>query len=262
MSAPPIFRYAERRPGDELLPWIRNFWMFEVGAEAPPLHHVPPDGCTALVMHLTGPPGPGLLASGPWLAPLTVPVQPGDRFGGVRLQPGAAPILFGVSPVELRNRAQLAAPMLGSIATDIERALRAADEIDTLAAEVGTVLATHLREMRHPDQLVTHVAARLAENGDLSPSVLARELAVSDRTLRRRFGAGTGISPKQFARIRRFIKAAWGIADEERTWSEVAHGVGYADQPHLNRDVTDLTGLTPGALRRRIRSTRHDDVMP
>ncbi len=38
--------------------------------------------------------------------------------------------------------------------------------------------------------------------------------------------------------------------------------MGYADQPHLNRDVTDLTGLTPGALRHRIRSTRHDDVMP
>lgn len=54
MPAPPIFRYTERRPRGELLPWIRNFWMFEVGADAPPLHHVPPDGCTALVMHLNG----------------------------------------------------------------------------------------------------------------------------------------------------------------------------------------------------------------
>ncbi|MBL0802391.1 AraC family transcriptional regulator, partial [Streptomyces albidoflavus] len=55
--------------------------------------------------------------------------------------------------------------------------------------------------------------------------------------------------PKTLARILRLARArelgATGLSA-----AEVAHRAGYADQPHLSREVRALTGLTPGALLR------------
>ncbi len=263
MPAPPIFRYAERRPEAALLPWIRNFWMFEVGPSAPPVHHVPPDGCTSLVMHLNGAPSAELMVSGPWLAPLAVPVAIGDRYGGARFQPGAAPLLLGVPSTSLRDRVRPAAPLLGFRARAIEEALFGVRDIDALADRLTPALEELVRGRAEPGPPVSSAAQRLLDSGGQYPlATLASELGVSERTMRRKFAAEVGVSPKQFARIRRLFEAAWQVVGGNESWSRVAHGVGYADQPHLNRDVTDLTGLTPGALRSRIRSTQHDEVVP
>ena len=89
---------------------------------------------------------------------------------------------------------------------------------------------------------------------------LAVALRISHRTLLRRFRAATALSPKQFARIRRLLAAAWRVVDGETTWSRIAAATGYADQPHLHHEVAALTGLRPDELGERIRSTAHHQV--
>lgn len=255
------FRYAERRPAVALQPWIRNYWWFAVGRDAPPVHHVPPDGCTALVIHLNGH-GPAML-SGPWLDPLAVPISSGDRYGGVRLQPGALEPLLGVSAMAMRNRVAPAPPAPQGLAAALRRALGGEPNVDDLAAALDRMLPGLVTVSEQRDPLVAAAVDRLvATAGEMAIAALATELGCSERTLRRRFGAATGQSPKEFARIRRVLAAAWSVAQSGATWSAAAHAAGYADQPHLHRDVADFTGLTPGALGRRIRSTVHDGVIP
>lgn len=257
----PVFRYAERRPAPPLRSWFRNYWWFAVGDGAPPVHHVPPDGCTALVIHLGGS-GPAML-SGPWLEPLAVPIRPGDCYAGVRIQPGALASLLGITATTMRNRVIPAPSALQDVATAIRSTLGSAATADDVAAALDRALPplVPLRDERDP--IIAGAVDRLvASGGELAIAALATELGCSERTLRRRFGAATGQSPKEFARIRRMLAAAWSVARGTPTWSAAAHAAGYADQPHLHRDVADFTGLTPGAFGKRIRSTEHDDVIP
>ena len=59
----------------------------------------------------------------------------------------------------------------------------------------------------------------------------------------------TGISPRRFARIQRFhalLRSA--DAAPHPAWAALAFRHGYADQPHLIREVQDLAGVTPARL--------------
>jgi AraC-like DNA-binding protein len=59
----------------------------------------------------------------------------------------------------------------------------------------------------------------------------------------------TGMSPRRFARIQRFhalLRSADCAARLE--WAALAFRHGYADQPHLIREVQDLAGVTPARL--------------
>jgi methylphosphotriester-DNA--protein-cysteine methyltransferase len=73
----------------------------------------------------------------------------------------------------------------------------------------------------------------------------AAELGLSSRQLRRTMLTNTGLGPKTYQRVvrlRRFLA-------DDRPLAEAAVAAGYADQPHLTRDVTRLCGLAPAALR-------------
>jgi AraC-like DNA-binding protein len=246
-----------------LVRWLRNYWMLEVGPGAPAAHHVPPDGSTAVVVALRGGGHGPVLLSGPWLTPLAVPVQPGDRYLGVRFQPGALEPLLGIVPATVRNRAVPAGTVGGVVLDSLGPALAGTATIDDAATQLDTWFAPLAAGAATPDPLVADAVARLIGSGGEVPiAELAATLGCSPRTLRRRFGAATGLSPKQFARIRRLLRAAWSMATGTTTWGRAAHEAGYADQPHLHRDIADFTGITPGDLGRRIRSTRHDAVEP
>lgn len=257
----PAFRYAERRPAATLQPWIRNYWWFAVGDDAPPVHHVPPDGCTALVIHLNAN-APAML-SGPWLEPLAVPIRAGDRYGGVRFQPGALEAVLGMSATTMRNRVTPAPATLQELVSVLRAAVGREPDADALAADFDRLLPTLTAGRDRRDPLVVEAVDRLvAAGGELPISALATELGCSTRTLRRRFTAATGQTPKEFARVRRLLTAAWAVTHGTPTWSAAAHAAGYADQPHLHRDVADFTGLTPGAFGKRLQATRHEDVVP
>ncbi len=258
---PPPFRYAERPPTAALAPWFLAYWEFSVREGAPPEHYVPPDGCTSLTMIVGGPARGALLASGPWLEPLAVPVEAGSRYVGIRLKAGVAGIVLGVDPSSLRNSSIPADAMLGPLAGALRDAVMGTSDFDGAAAVLDDIWSREVSRFTEPDPLVMRAVERvIAANGELSIATLARDVNTSERTLLRRFKAATGLTPKQFARIRRLLAAAWQVVDGRDTWSEIAARAGYADQPHLHHDVVDLTGLRPDDFGDRIRSTEHDGV--
>jgi transcriptional regulator GlxA family with amidase domain len=83
--------------------------------------------------------------------------------------------------------------------------------------------------------------------GRLRVEGLADEVGWSRKRLWSRFRAQLGVSPKVAARLVRFDHAAHLLA-AGRAPAEVAVGCGYADQPHLHREVRAFAGLTPTAV--------------
>jgi AraC-like DNA-binding protein len=86
--------------------------------------------------------------------------------------------------------------------------------------------------------------------------VLAAQLSISERQLRRRCLASVGIGAKTLQRTLRFQGfvglAPHGLArgrpPARDGLAALAGAAGYADQAHLNRECLRLTGLTPRAF--------------
>jgi transcriptional regulator GlxA family with amidase domain len=83
----------------------------------------------------------------------------------------------------------------------------------------------------------------------MAVSAASREVALTDRHLRRRFHDAVGYGPKTLQRVlrlRRFLALAESSASSDL--ARVASEAGYADQPHLTRECGELAGLPPAAL--------------
>jgi AraC-like DNA-binding protein len=103
---------------------------------------------------------------------------------------------------------------------------------------------------------VRHAVRRLGSTHAPSIHDLADELGVTQRHLSRSFGAWVGLSPKVFARIRRFQHALEVCRRPDSSLAEVAARLGYSDQAHLSHEVRRFSGLSPARL------PRHDAGQP
>jgi AraC-like DNA-binding protein len=78
---------------------------------------------------------------------------------------------------------------------------------------------------------------------------IARSLSMSERQLERRFLDRVGTTPRRWASLRRFERAA-ALVGSGAPLGRVALDAGYYDQSHFIRDFRRFAGVTPGELRR------------
>lgn len=91
------------------------------------------------------------------------------------------------------------------------------------------------------------IDTRLAE--PINVTDLASALAVSPKTLARRFDAALGLSPVKFIQRRRILHAAHLIESTSMSIDAVAEKVGYQDATALRKLIKRELGMTPTALR-------------
>ncbi len=214
------------------------------------VQRVLPDGCADVVWVEGG----RAVVAGPATEAVLVAIPAGAAAYGVRFGPGAAGPALGVAAHELHNRTVALADIWGADGAELDERLAGAPpgaRFSVLAAGV----AGRVRRAAEPDPLVTRASRLLA--GGAAIAAASRELAVSDRHLRRRFHDAVGYGPKTLQRVlrlRRFLALAEGVGAggparaDALPLARLAAEAGYADQPHLTRDCTELAGLAPAAL--------------
>ncbi|MEU2711664.1 AraC family transcriptional regulator [Streptomyces sp. NPDC007205] len=196
-----------------------------------------PDGCMDLLWSEGR-----LLVAGPDTGPY-VPEGPSRFWADVRFFPGTAPALLGVPAHELRDlRAELAdlwpAARVRRLRDRVEAAPDPATALEDIALEQAERTAA-------PDPLMHRLVERLDEGRPVSAT--AAELGIGTRTLHRRCLGAFGYGPKTLARILR-LQRALALARSGTPYAETAVRAGYADQPHLAREVRELTGIPLGKL--------------
>ncbi|MBL7631393.1 AraC family transcriptional regulator [Frankia sp. CN6] len=205
-----------------------------------------PDGCMDLIWT-----GRGLLVAGPDSVAHEHRDDSGAVYTGLRFAPGTAPAVLGVPAEELRD---LRVPLDELWPSDEASRLTervAASPTPGRALESLTLAAA--RDPRHPglvEPLAATITASLAPGQhDATPSVAATaaRVALSERQLHRRCRAAFGYGPKTLARILRF-RHALALAAAGVPFATAASAAGYADQPHLSRDVHALAGTSLGEL--------------
>jgi AraC-like DNA-binding protein len=261
--------YAERRPIRELHNWIQSLWTFDASRLDASVHEhfVPPDGCISILKLRQAPcPRSSIILVGPRWQPHQVPIHGGDCYDGVRFWPFSAHALFGDELPHLVGYigplAMVSPQLTETIAAAFDRP--AADTQPLFAVAVQDVLLRRLPELEMIDPLVRETIVRMiAARGAEPVSSIAAELTISLRQLQRRFNRATGLTLKQFARIRRFREAASELLRQvPRPWCQVALDAGYADQAHLTREFSQMIGLSATELEIRHAAIRHENVQP
>ncbi|HEU4656515.1 MAG TPA: DUF6597 domain-containing transcriptional factor [Capillimicrobium sp.] len=232
---PARLTYREHAVPAALRPWLACTWE-RTGAGGPPVRVIP-DGCVDVVWTQ----GAGTMVAGPNTTAFLVPVAPGARVAGVRMRPGAAAAVLGVSADRLRDGRPGLREVWGDDGARLSEALEAA--ADPRALLLGAV-AARVARAPEPDPLVRAAVARLAADPSARVSRLASGLFVSERQLRRRFEAAVGYGPKLLARVVR-LQRALAEARAGAALAEAAVGAGYADQAHFAGDCRALAGAPP-----------------
>ncbi|WP_435194959.1 AraC family transcriptional regulator [Streptomyces sp. NRRL F-5630] len=188
----------------------------------------------------------------------------GWRYGAVYPAP-ALVAEIARETTTLRGAPGFAAPVLADpYATRlVHRVLRAAEEGDALTADtlLRVTVTRLLRRNGGPlrARAVRGAGARVAAEArdllagrlDDPPSLgeLAAVLGTGPYALLRAFRAAYGMPPHTWLTDAR-VRAARRLLDAGLAPADVAHAVGFSDQPHLNRHFTRIVGVPPGAYRR------------
>lgn len=208
--------------------WTRS-WSHRIGTD-PVLVH--PDGCMDLVFD-----DGTVWVAGADTGPRYTTHREGDFVEGVRFAPGLLPAVLGVPANEFTD---LTAP-LADVSPALARRLRTHQDISAVFISDALESAT-LESWVEP-------TVRALFRG-VSAAQIAHRLEISQRQLHRRCVAAFGYGPRRLQVILRADRAI-DLLRAGHDLSETAATAGYADYPHLYRDVLRLTGLRPAAFSRR-----------
>lgn len=234
--------YAETPPTGPLRAVVEVAWRAHTGT-APHTQRVLPDGCMDLLLS-----GGRAVVAGPDTAAHLAGSPAGGVTTGLRFRPGALPALLGVPADALRDRRVPLADVLDPGRRRLLRPTSAGDG-DTgdaaWLARLALALQAAAADDRTPAPLPRPALRALA--GGMPAAELADRLGVTGRTLHRRCVATLGYGPAVARRVLRFRAAAALLYDGVPP-AAVAARTGYADQPHLSREVRALAGVSPASL--------------
>ncbi|MBG0851646.1 helix-turn-helix domain-containing protein [Streptomyces spinoverrucosus] len=196
-----------------------------------------PDGCMDLLWH-----DGRLLVAGPDTRAHRTDGR-GGAWAGVRFLPGTAPTFLGLPAHEVRDRrVELADLWQAARVRRLTARVNAAADPASGLEEVALALAA---DADPPDPLLMRIVTALDAGRPVAAT--ADELGLGARQLHRRALTAFGYGPKTLARVLR-LQRALTLARDGTPLAETAVAAGYADQPHLAREVRDLAGATLGEL--------------
>jgi AraC-like DNA-binding protein len=253
-------------PAPALRSIVKTLWVATPATGQPALasarEHVLPTGDMHLVIRLSA-------------APLRIYAGPADHSGytvghavvggaraafyardvstpswsvGAQLHPGAAQALFGASAAELAGRHTPLEDLWGAAAgTTRERLLEAGDPQRQLA-RFEALLAQRWSRLRGLHPAVAQAIEQLATTGNVGEVVA--QSGYSHRHFIALFRQVVGLSPKAYARVRRFQDTLARLtADRTAAWTDLAAEGGYSDQAHLIREFREFAGIAPETYR-------------
>jgi len=251
--------YSTYVPGAPLADFVESLWFYE---STTPLPHTRerrlPSGSVELVINLredvvsvydcqdtnklhsfrTG------VISGPYSTFFVLKTSGLSSMIGVVFKPGGAAPFLPFPVAELQNRHVSLETLWGVLALELQDRLRA---VATPRARFSILEQWLLTRARRPllwRPTLTFALAELHTTQTISEVV--EQTGLSSRRFIQIFHEAVGLTPKQFARVKRFQEVL-RLAEKGKqiVWADIALSCGYYDQAHFIHDFHDFCGLTP-----------------
>lgn len=247
---------APPQQGDTLmqLPTVRTRIAWEFPSEGCILHVAPANGGQRHVE------GPLLCTANTGTQMVTFLSSRPRKFVGVEFKPGGLQAFLRLSvrqlPHSLMPLTDVWDPRTVDEAT--QRLAQALELSNAAALDVlESVLLEQLQDAQHGERpLQTALHSLGAHDGTVASA--ATHVGMSDRQFRDVVHAGTGLTPKRYARVARFARALRGVHHQTTaTETALAAECGYFDQAHFNHEFKALAGMTPTTYRNEHGEARH-----
>ena len=210
-------------------------WVYRASTDV--VAPVLPDGCCDLILQFAPGAASRLLFSGLDPAIRHVRLGPGTTLVGARLRAGIVEADFGLAPRSTLGRVVSLEPWRIGLSALPEG--EGPSTLSDMAAGLASVLGG--RTPRVPEMLSCLAETRSVERA-------AQRLGVSARTVHRYVSGHTGFAPSDWVDLAR-ARRALAVLPDPVSLAEIAHGAGYADQPHMTRSFGRWFRRTPAALR-------------
>ena len=199
----------------------------------------------------------GAMLAGPASRASVIEFEQGHAHVCVTFALGAAS-RFVAAPLALARDEMVPLEILwGAPGASLRERLLEASMPDDALAVTEAVLLGQLTGADAPDPAMVAAAGALSRG--VRVGEVAADLGLLPRTLRRRFTAAVGLTPKRFGRVQRMQRLVRDLdGQRDADWAALAARHGYADQSHLADEFRELAGVTPGEyLRSRVNGPNH-----
>jgi AraC-like DNA-binding protein len=262
-----VLFYRECQAPPPVAHLVLSFWEFTArsGNNAPIMHEVFPDGCISLIHRQNKKLNINAFSTNSHhTATRVVPVFDGDVLWAIRLSPAACARVLDTDPaswkmVFWREEDE----PFGIFDADLLAQLDPCTSLEeAIAVFIARLEKLRIRREDLDQKVIAAISMIEEKRGEMRISALAEELGLSVRQFERRFKRSAGLSPKQYARARRFRSAAAALATGETVnWADRAAEMGFADQAHLTHEFSSLSGRSPKAFAEKVKKIDHGKLV-
>jgi len=251
-------RYQKFQPVTELLPFVECYFAWE--GEVPKRQRVqtPPNGFSAMVFNYADPyyasqnngvliEVPKAFVSGQFTSNYQLELEQKIGMVGIVFKPSSLYNFFGLRMSHLVN-SRIPLSLLPGIKANflydaIVKETSDAGRVKILEDFVLSHLSNAKANLSVIDEAVEYIDLN---KGSISVEAVATHLKISRRYLEKKFLEKVGVSPKFYARIKRFGALSNKIAHNEKIdWQEIVFEYGFHDQSHLVKEFMEFNQMNP-----------------
>ena len=259
------FQYNEISSTPEIAHLAFCFFEFSIESKssAPIPHEVFPDGCISLLYRRNKRLNLNLLLiKGLSLETFHTEVFTGDIHWGVKFSPAACAKILRCDPKDVLTQPVFDEKILPHLTFDLLDKLNKCKDFGESITVFEELLKNLKIKKNEVDDKITN-AIKLIEKhkGEAKISEVADYVDLSTRQLERRFRNNTGVTPKQFSRVCRLRATAINLIENDMNWANRAAEMGFADQAHLTKEISSMTGRSPKSFEKKIKDVEYDELI-
>lgn len=187
---------------------------------------------------------------------ILIEAQPGASMAVVRFRPGGARPFLGFDADGVTETIAHLDEVLGARVLELRERVLECRGIDARLGAIESWLLARGGSSLEPNPLVEYLTSRLFAPAGVKISDLVEEVGYTQRHVAKLFRRWVGLSPKQYASVRRFngvVHRATHATEIEPDWADLALEAGYFDQSHMIHEFKRFSGLTPESYLSRYR---------
>lgn len=253
-----MMTYTKYRPSSRLSSFVACYFIWKSEKEEELLVQSPPSGYNGLVFNYADPycayqsisqkeEVPLAFASGQFTTNYHLEIKGNLGIVGVVLHASSLYNLLGFNMAALVNKRLNLVNLLGETSREIHLKIKmptkAEAKIKILDDFLSGFLAPAQSRLSIIDDTIDFINQK---NGMVSIEEVLTQFKYSRRYLERKFLEKVGISPKLYARIKRFSYLSNIVANnKEIDWQDIVFENGFHDQSHLAKDYQAFNQMNP-----------------
>ncbi|HET9208836.1 MAG TPA: AraC family transcriptional regulator [Thermoanaerobaculia bacterium] len=169
-----------------------------------------------------------------------------SRVMGIRFHPIGAYAVLGLPLSEVSGLTVDLQDLAGRAAAELTERCHGAATVEERFRLAAEWIAERAARSPVADPAVSWIARQIErQEGAVSIAELREQAGMTRTRLAAAFREQIGVAPKLYARILRFRRLLGMLHEGAGPLSDLALAAGYYDQPHMNAEFRELSGLTP-----------------